>query len=202
MVRKVEDKKRALFFQRVVAFVLDVFIVSIVVGICSLPFSINKNEEDLNEKTTSLVQQVSKQDITIEEFLPLYENLYYQNARSNGFISLLTIIANVIYFIVFQTYQNGQTIGKKLMKIRVISEDGDLFMNQMIFRSMLANFILFDLILFVCMLVCSKSVFFYSSLLVEAIELLFLVISILMIMIRKDGCSIHDKLVHTRVVQD
>ena len=81
MVRKVEDKKRALFFQRVVAFVLDVFIVSIVVGICSLPFSINKNEEDLNEKATSLVQQVSKQDITIEEFLPQYENLYYQNAR-------------------------------------------------------------------------------------------------------------------------
>jgi uncharacterized RDD family membrane protein YckC len=57
-------------------------------------------------------------------------------------LSLITILIEVLYFVVFQLYNGGQTFGKKITKIKVVSESNDLTMNQMIFRSLLSNYIL------------------------------------------------------------
>ena len=97
---------------------------------------------------------------------------------------------------------NGQTFGKKLIKIKIVSDQGDLFMNQMILRSMFSNFILMDIISFIFMLFVSKSYYLYGVFAIETIQYILVVISVLMIMFRKDGCSVHDLLVHTKVVRE
>ena len=116
-------------------------------------------------------------------------------------ISLITIALNILYFVVYQLYNKGQTIGKKLMKIKIISTDGELFMNQMIFRAFIANFILVDLISFLFMLTKSKELYFYGTGIFQFIQYIIVIVSVFMIMFRKDGCSIHDKLVHTKVIR-
>ena len=88
------------------------------------------------------------------------------------------------------------------MNIKLISDTGELFMNQMIYRSLLANFILVDIISFIFMLVSPKSVYFYGVGLSQFIQYVIVFISIFMIMFRKDGCAIHDKLAHTRVIRE
>ena len=87
------------------------------------------------------------------------------------------------------------------MKIKVISDDGELFVNQMIYRSLLSNFILMDLICFGLMLFSPKNIFFFGSVIVEFIQYIIVLISAIMIMRKNDGCAIHDKLAHTTVVR-
>ena len=87
-------------------------------------------------------------------------DLTYTIARKNGFVSLITIVINILYFVVFQLYNKGQTIGKELMKIKVISDTDELTMNQMIFRSFIANSILLDIITFMFMLSNSRMTYF------------------------------------------
>ncbi len=191
--------KKALFVQRFGAFVIDIFIVYLVTSLISVPFVDQKKVDNIQDKSSELVLKYSNEEIGTDDFISEYASLYYKNATSTGFLSLIYIVCAVLYFIVYQTYRNGQTIGKRVMKIRVVSDSSELSMNQMIFRSLLANCLLINLLSFVLMLFSSKYIYFYCVAIIELIFYIMTFISIIMVMYRRDGRSIHDMLVHTHV---
>lgn len=197
---KVENNK-AFFVQRLGAFLIDMFIVTFLASLIAVPFSsINKND-NTEEKIIELMEQYQNQEIVDDDFVAQMTDLYYQSARSSGLISLITIGVYLLYFVVYQMRKKGQTIGKKLMKIRVVSDVGELNMNQLLFRAFIADFILVELISFILMLFASKSSYIYSVFLVESIQYLIVVISIFMIMNKRDGRAIHDKIAKTTVIR-
>ncbi len=195
-------KEKALFFQRLLAYLIDFVVVLMIVSLLSVPFVRSNEEEKLQENASQLMEKFTSNNISMDEFTSEYVDIYYHLGRNNGFSSLISIFVGICYYVVYQTYRKGQTLGKKIMKIRVISDDGELFMNQMILRSFLANFILMDIGVYLFMLFSSKYVYFYSAGVLELIQYIMILISVIMVMYRKDGCSIHDKLVHTRVVRE
>ena len=199
---KTKDNKKAYFVQRLIAFILDVLLVTSVASLISAPFIDKTESEKISKETSALAEKFINNEISNEEFIQVNKDLSYRTAKETGIISLITIFLNVLYFVVYQLYNKGMTVGKKLMRIRVISTDGELFMNQMIFRSFIANFILVDLISFLFMLSKSKDVYFYGTGIFQFIQYIIVIISIFMILIRKDGCSVHDKLVHTKVIRN
>ena len=200
--RKKVDSNRALFVQRLVAFMIDIMIVSMIVSVISYPFRDYEKVEKMEKESSQLMEKYMYSEIDMEDFISQYVDIYYQMARDNGFVSLLSIFVGICYYVVYQIYHKGQTIGKKLMKIRIVSDRGDLFMNQMIMRSFLANFVLINLISFLLMLFSSKYTYFYSSGILELIQYIIVFISIFMIVFRKDGCAVHDLLVQTKVVRE
>ena len=196
------DKKKALFFQRFFAFLIDMLLLSFITSIITTPFVDSKKISSLNEKSVEITQKLQKNEIDSMTYLKQYSDIYYKIARSSGIISFVSLLLSVLYFVVFQIYEKGQTLGKKMLKIRVVSLDGDLFMNQMIFRSFIANFILFDIISFGVMLFSPKTVYLYIIIFVEMVQILITLISIIMIMNREDGSAVHDILAHTKVVRE
>ena len=199
MARKNE---RAYFVQRLIAFIIDILIVYFIASLVATPFVDTKESEKLTNEVKELLNKVTNQEISNKEFAEENMDLSYRLARKNGIISLITIVFNVLYFIVYQLYNKGQTIGKKLMKIRIKSDVGELTMNQMIFRAFIANSILLDLITFMFMLSNSKIIYFYGITTFSTIQYTITFISILMVLMRKDGRAVHDLLFHTRVVRD
>ena len=198
---KTKSNTKAFFVQRLVAFIIDILLVSSVVSLITIPFVNEKDTKKYTKSATELVEKFSNNEISNEEFIEENKELSYNMARSTGIVSLVTIIMNILYFVVYQLYNKGQTVGKRLMRIRIKSDDGELFMNQMIFRAFIANFILVDLISFIFMVFASKDIYFYITGIFQGIQYLVVIISIFMVLTRKDGCSIHDKLMHTKVVR-
>lgn len=199
---KKNNTNKALFIERMMAYLIDMIIVFIITSLVNYPFVDSKKMEDLNNESMELVEKYTNNKLEMEEFTTQYINLYYRIARNSGISYLISIFVGVCYFVVYQVYHNGQTIGKRLLKIRVVSDEDNLSMNQMIFRSFLANSLLVDISIFVFMLFSSKYVYFYSSAILELLQYLMIFISVLMIAYSKDGCAIHDKLVHTKVVRE
>ena len=199
MVNKKQEK--ALFTQRLCAFIIDVLLVSFIVSLISFPFLDSDNNTKLSKEANLVMEKYTKNELEFNDFFNEYSIISYKMARNSGIVSLLTIFFNVLYFVAFQVYNKGQTFGKKILKIKIESNTGNLTMNQMIFRSMIANFILLDLLSFIFMLICSKFTYFYGVLIFESIQYIVVFISIIMIMFRSDGCAVHDKLVGTKVVR-
>ncbi|MBQ6134874.1 MAG: RDD family protein [Bacilli bacterium] len=197
-----KDKKKALFLQRLVAFILDAILVSTLSSLIATPFVDTDKITRLEKQTREVFEKYKEKDTPVEEFISEYYHVYYQMSRSSGIITLIDIFVAVLYFVVYQTCMNGQTIGKKLMKIRVVPDSGELSYNQMIFRSFISNSILIDIILFIFMLFAEKDLFFYVSVIFEGLQYIIILLSVFMIMNSKDGCAIHDRIVHTKVLRE
>ena len=195
------NNKKAFFVQRFGAFVIDFMIVFFVVSLISSMFIDQKATDSLISQSNNLMNDLVKEKIDTNSFISQYSVLSYKIARNNGGLSLTMIVVNVLYFIVFQLYNKGQTIGKSLFKIRVVSNDGELEMNQMLFRSLIANSILMELISFAIMLFCKNDVYFYSVGVIEIMNYLIMFVSMIMILNHKDGRALHDKVVNTSVIR-
>jgi uncharacterized RDD family membrane protein YckC len=70
-------------------------------------------------------------------------NNVYQNILGVVIILLIQFLVYLGYFAVFAYYRNGQTLGKKLLKIKVVSLEGeDLSLNKFLFRELVARGVL------------------------------------------------------------
>ena len=167
---------KAYFSQRLVAFIIDMLFVTVVASLLAGPFIDSEKIQKYEKQETEIMEKYTKQEISPEDYLASYESVYYKLTRDTGVLSIITILLEVIYFVVYQLFNGGQTIGKKIMKIKVISENGDLDMNQMIYRSLLSNFILVNILTFMFLLFTSRNVYFVASLLLQGIQYIIILV--------------------------
>lgn len=193
-------KNNALFIQRFAAFIIDIMIVSLIASFISTPFINASNSEKLTKQSSELVEKVMAGEIDQKTYIKEASVITYQIDKNNALYTIINIIFGFVYFVIFQFYKKGQTIGKQIFKIKVDSNDGVLNINQMIARGLLIDMILFDLIRFAfCMFGSSKSYFLgYSS--VMMVEIIVLSLCGFMVMFKKDRRGLHDILCNTKVV--
>lgn len=201
-IKKEKEPEKALFVQRFAAFILDVFIVSMIASMLVYPFLDLDSIEKLNKSSVQVVEDYVSQKIDINEYTSESISVSYEMARKQGLLSLITIFLNILYFVVFQIKNNGQTIGKKLLKIKVSSSDGDgLTMNQMIFRSLIINSVLIDMVSFCILLFTDEMTYFYGAGILSMIQFTIIAVSGFMVMFNEKRQGIHDLIAHTDVVK-
>ncbi len=201
-MKKNNETKNALFVQRLLALLLDAFLVSFAASLIVSPFLDAEKVGNIEKQVPEVMEKYLAGEIQEDQYFAEYSNLYYSLSRENGLVTIVSLLLGVCYYIVFQLYQKGQTLGKKLLKIKVVSDSGDLFMDQMIFRGLLANSLLVDIIVIASFIFSPKTYFIYISNSVVMIQYLLMIVSAFMVMFRKDGKSIHDLLTHTSVIQE
>lgn len=198
-----KGNENARFLSRFLAFIIDMFIVIFVASIISAPFMIDKieNINKIDVQMEEVIQKYTNQEIDIKTYVSEAASLTYQSAKYQGIQMLILILIEILYFIVYQYYRNGQTIGKKIMKIKLVSQNGNLSMNQVLMRSLLVDSILLGLIQVLVVSLASDSM---SYMVIEGsfefIIYMFIVISAFMIMFTKERKGLHDYIVKTKVI--
>ena len=197
----VEVMENALFIQRVFAFLFDVFIVDFASSLVTMPFIDSESISKLNESNMEVVDKYISGEVESDVYFSEVMGNSYQLAKKNGLYSLVVVFFEILYFIVYQFYNNGQTLGKKLMKIRIVPTDGDITMNQMIFRSFIINSVLLDMVLIGFIIFAKQSVYLYGVLIFDVIQYAIFLVSCFMVMFSNSGQGLHDRIAHTRVVR-
>ena len=194
-----KELKKASLIKRLCAYVVDFLIILVVTSLIASPFIDSKKTIEVQQEANKIMEQYQAGEITPNEYMARYSDVYYKLGRESGITTFIEIIIGILYFIVLQLYNKGQTFGKKLMKIKVISDNGDLTMNQMIFRSLICNTILLNIINLAFITFTSKTVYTGVSATISIIQYIIMFISVLLAT-TKDGRTIHDRIAHTRVV--
>ena len=197
-----EQFEKALFVQRFLAFLLDIVLVSVVASFISYPFLDMDSIQKLNESSVEVMENYTNGKIDEKEYFNESSTISYELARKQGVNTLVIIFLNILYFVVYQIKNNGQTLGKQILKIRVVdSSNRDLSMNQMIFRALIINSILLDMISFGVLIFANQSSYFYGVSFLAFIQFCILSVSTFMIMFGKDKRGLHDLVAHTDVVR-
>lgn len=193
-------KNKAYFVQRLAAYIVDIMLISVISSLLTYPFTTNDTVKKLNEQSVEVVQSYIDQKIDITKYLSQSLDLSYEQAKATGFANIIAIVILVLYFIVFQIYQDGQTLGKRLMKIRIVKNDGSsLTMNNMIIRQLINHFILADILVAIITLF-GRNFYVYGSIVVEVVQYIIIIATLFMIIIRKDGRGIADCIAGTKVI--
>lgn len=193
---------KASFFKRMGAFVIDYFIVLVIVSLITMGFNTNKNN-DLNNQRNQLISDYHNEKITIDEYNDENYKLIYELQKENMTVNIVTITLYIGYFVVFATLNKGQTLGKKLLKIRVVNKNNDKpSIWNMLVRSLFIYNIISILFSTVAVNFLNINTFTYIYTALGYIECFVIIISFFMVIYKKDGRGLHDMMAGTNVIEE
>ena len=199
-IKKSPDIK-AMFSQRVLAFLIDLVLLSMITSLITMFIPMNDTATKLYEEQNRVLEDYVAGNVPMEEYVNQLIDLGYDISKQTVIISIVGVVISLLYYVVYPCYNNGQTFGKKLMKIKIKkTNDKELSMNDLLIRSMINNSILVNIITIALVLFLSKDLYLSMSSLLSSVQSLVLIISLIMIAFTKNAQGLHDKVVHTEVV--
>lgn len=191
----------AQFNRRFFAYIIDIFIVLVIANLITMFIPISEKTQDYYKELQTTQKKMYDKEIDVKEYTDIVLEDNYNISKGTVLISLTSIIIYILYFVVYQVYNNGQTVGKKLMKIKIKSTtDESLSINTMLFRALIIYGIAANIINLILILLLKKELYLSISNTISIIQSLIVIISVFMILFSKQKRGIHDIITKTEVV--
>jgi uncharacterized RDD family membrane protein YckC len=195
---------KKLLFKRVIAYVIDsILIVFILTLFSKLPI-FNIDTDKYYEVYNEYIDTVSKAFETGEPITTEIINEYsYTLAKYSMNSTIGKLVLSAFYFIVFQFLNKGQTIGKKLMKIKVVnSKDKNPTFIQILLHAGIGYGIFINIITVLLFFLASKSLYLNVITYVQLLDIGIIFTTIIMLLFRKDKRALHNLIAGTKIVSE
>lgn len=199
---KKEQHLKALFSQRFVAFMIDLILVSFITSLVTAIIPTNSSIDKLYDQQVKIVENYTNQKITMQEYVNQLVDINYDIAKQTGIITLVSIAISLLYYVLYVYKNDGQSIGKKMMKIKIQKKDKEkeLTMNDLLFRTMILQGTLVSIIGFCTILFLDKDTYLATNSLLNLIQYSILIISFFLVAFTKERQGLHDMVAKTEVV--
>ena len=188
-------------YKRITAYLVDIMIITFISSLITFVIPTSENYTKLTKQFSNLTEEYANQKITKEEYLTKGSEINYSLSRETVAESIVTLVITISYFVVFTYFMNGETIGKKIMKIKITSNNHKkLTMNNYLVRSLIINSILLQFISILTILFLDKKTYLSVYNIISNVFSIIFVVSFMMILFRKDGRGLHDILANTKVI--
>ena len=186
--------------KRIFTYFIDLFFVSlissIIVMIPIFKYDHVKVEEQTNELYSSILETGSA-DVD-EDFLVTG---LYNLERSSTSLTAITTFVTFIYFGVAAFINNGRTLGKMIMKIKVVPIKGNkLNPGLFILRTLLITSIIPNLISVISIFYLSPNTWYNLTGIISQIQEFFFLIILGFMIFRDDERGLHDLICQTKVI--
>lgn len=166
-----------------------------------------KYEENLSryyEDSKLSKKEYKKLESEVEkDYQKKYEDLAYKIAKNSSISSAIYIIVTILYFGIFNLVTDGQTLGKKLFKLKIVSsvsDDSKPNIVSYLIRSVLLYNTIYYLVSLIGIYTLNKENYYLVTNIVYQIQYYIQIIIICMVMLRADGRGLHDILAKTKVI--
>ncbi len=186
--------------KRIIAFVIDILIISILFNVIYL-LPIDPYKDKYNENYSNYTALVKSAEDTNKDVKDELITLNYDIYKYKTYNTLISASIFVLYFGILEYALKGQTLGKKVMKIKVESTNNkDTTILRYILRIIVLNNIWLALINQGCVYIFSRTHFYYITYVISMLSSIFYMMNIIMVMFRKDNRGLHDFASSTKVV--
>ena len=188
--------------KRFIAYLIDIIIVGIIITLGS-KLLVNNNkiivlEQQLNEINNNVLNSTFK----FKESLIEYAEITKQIDLENVMVNIVTIIMILIYFVFIPYYNNGQTMGMKILKTKIEPEIGtELTIKKLMLRNFIINGLLYLSICLTFLYLFPSFIYFILVSILSFIQLGLVIISLFMLLYRRDQRGLQDILSKTRVIE-
>lgn len=184
------------------AYIMDMIIIALISSMfVKIEFINPKYDEYLKVYNEYLDYTSEIKDIKQLENDSKITDLSYDLAKTGIASSIISLVVTTLYFVGFQYLNRGQTLGKKVFKIKVVDGDnGRVKLYQLLVRSLLINSILTSFITILAVAFLSKAAYFKTIQFTQLFDVTVLCASFILMMFREDGKGLHDMIAGTKVV--
>ena len=215
-----------IIMKRFVAYAIDILLVSVVSTLITSNSYINKDfkkymnvteeyetfYDNYEESVEALDEALEYEAITKDEYHSKLANINkefdkknmdysYQLIKLSVVPTIISILFILLYFVVIQYYLNGQTIGKRIMKLRVVSNnDKKLNLFNYLLRSLILNSVFINVLTVIFVLTLSKSGYLIYNQIIYVVNDVIEMVIILMMCFDKNNRGLQDYVANTKVV--
>ena len=193
---------KATFFERLCAYLVDTLIVSFIFSIICLGFG--NSTSNTQKLMSELENKLLEKTITEEQFVEEYQTLLYDYQKENVLQSGISVALTIAYYVVFQYMNKGQSLGKKLLNIKVVDKDTKkpISILKGLLRSFIFLSILSGTLSIILLHILNKNSYFVSYSILISLEVIFTLISMMFVLYKKDSRALHDIMANTIVLKD
>ena len=180
---------------------MDIVIISLIFKAVSV-LPIDPYKEKYNETYKKYTEVIGENGEVSEENKDEIIELNYEVYKYRTYSSIISASIFVLYFGVLQYALKGQTIGKKVMKLKVVSNsDKDVNIWKYILRIIVLNNIWLTLLNTGAVYIFKGVNFYYVTYVISMLSSLIYMMNLIMIMFRKDNRGLHDFVAGPKVVE-
>lgn len=191
-------------YKRLIAYILDMLIIYI---ISSLIFTIvfrndyqkyTEATEDYFNKITNIAKETKDKNKMVDNV----NEISYNYIKLGTTQTIFVITTEIIYFIFIQFFLNGQTLGKKLLKIKIVPLEGEkLEAGLFVLREIVLLVIPIRVVDLIALLTTGMNTYLKINNLTSNLNSIISILIIGTILFRQDERGIHDLISKTKVIR-
>ena len=148
--------------------------------------------QEEHEEITSLIE---------EEYSKIAQDYNYKLQKNSIYNSIITLICTLLYFGVLQYFLKGESIGKKIMHLKIVSANGKkINILNYLLRSLIVNNVFLNGINILFLAFTSEQIFSQADQMISLLISIIEAIIIFLIITREDNRGLHDLLCNTKVI--
>ena len=164
--------------KRVLAYFIDIMIIFFAIGVIVNVKEKDKTVMQLRSDIEIVNELYANGEIKFHEYFDRWTVINQQIDQECVIYLIFNILLILIYFVLLPKVWNGQTIGKKILKLKVVSNTGEkVTIVQYLIRNMLLNGLAQMILLVLFLYLLPNSMYFIFSSILTFIQLILVIIS-------------------------
>ena len=189
------------FKKRLFAYLIDFVLLTTIVTIINCVLPTTTKQVEINKELDSLQQDLLDGEIDNKQYFDGYKKLLPELDKSNMAINVCNLVFILGYFIIIPVVNNGQTLCKKILKIKIEKIDGNLTIRDMVIRNFITTSLLQLMISSTLVYIVNNDIYYNLSIFVSLLQILLVIITSFMIIYRKDEKGVQDLITGTQVIE-
>ena len=190
-----------MFKKRLFAYFIDVLILNVILSLVSMFIPTSENIINLNNEFNNINNSYIDGTLDIITYVNRYANISYNMDKELFLANLLGVVISICYFVVYPLYNKGQSIGKKILGLRIVSEENKITANGLIFRYLLMDGIGTSIISMCLIFILKDLSYVISVSVLSFLQFIVVISSIFMVLYRRDKKSLPDLIAGTKVIE-